>query len=150
MAKERIEAKVARALPLRDSVLNRGSDAEVEVGMFFAILNSKGQQILDPDTNEVLGNVELPKTFVKVISVDEKLSVARTFREFTIPAVRGFDGVSALMAGLTPSRPEKIEIETLKTDETRLKDEMDEKDSYVKKGDPAVQITSGDKYVGPD
>lgn len=150
MAKERIEAKVARALPLRDSVLNRGSDAGVEVGMFFAILNSKGQQILDPDTNEVLGNVELPKTFVKVISVDEKLSVARTFREFTIPAVRGFDGVSALMAGLTPSRPEKIEIETLKTDETRLKDEMDEKDSYVKKGDPAVQITSGDKYVGPD
>jgi len=151
MAQDRIEAKVARILTVRELVLNRGSDAGVQVGMRFAILNPKGQQILDPDTKEVLGNVELPKTFVKVITVDSKLSVARTFREFKTPAVRGaLDSLATITAFMTPSSPEKIEIETLKTDEKKLKDELDERESYVKTGDPAVQITGNDEYVGLD
>jgi len=149
---ERIEGKVARILTARELVINRGSDHGVEVGMRFAVLNRKGREILDPDTNEVLGSVELPKTFVKVISVDPKLSVARTFREFTTPAVRGTVDTLASYASsfMITSSPEKTVVETLKTDETKLKDELDEKDSFVKTGDPAVQITKGYQYPGLD
>lgn len=146
MATDRIEAKVARILTARDLVLNRGSEGGVEVGMRFAVLNSKGREIVDPDTKEVLGSVELPKTFVKVISIEPRLSVARTFREFRTPARPGaltLPSLSAVMYGT----PERVEVETLKTDESRLKDEMDENDSYVKIGDLAVQMI-GDEYVG--
>lgn len=114
--------------------------------MRFAVLNRKGREIIDPDTKEVLGSVELPKTFVKVISVEPKLCIARTFREFVTPAVRGF--ADALLIGT--SRPERREVETLITDEAKLKDELDESESYVKTGDPAVQIIGGEGYVGLD
>ncbi|NCT90137.1 hypothetical protein GXB85_04100 [Cellulomonas sp. APG4] len=147
MTDTRIEAKVARILTARELVLNRGSDAGVEVGMRFAILNRRGNEIIDPETKEVLGSVELPKTFVKVISVDARLCVARTFREFYHPGQRGALDFTSSLSTLMASIPERTEVETLKTDETRMKDEMDEADSFVKTGDPAVQVI-GNEYAG--
>jgi hypothetical protein len=147
MAVDRIEGKVARILTARELVINRGSEAGVEVGMRFAILNRKGREIIDPDTKEVLGSVELPKTFVKVIAVEPKLAVARTFREFHYPGVRGLGDTAFSLSALMTGKPERTEVETLKTDETRMKDEMDEADSFVKTGDPAVQMV-GNEYAG--
>lgn len=135
---ERITASVARVLTLRDLVLNKGSDDGVIEGMKFAILNSKGADVTDPDTGEVLGSVALPKTFVKVVSVQPRLCVARTFREFKTAGGPLWSAVYSGLGGL--SAPPKAEIETLKTDESRLKDELDESESYVKTGDPAVEM----------
>lgn len=140
----RIEGKVARILTAQELVINRGSNVGVEIGMRFAVLNSKGSEIEDPDTGDLLGSVELPKTFVKVISVEPRLAIARTFREFVTPAVAGLLGSASSFAG----RPERREKETLKTDESRLKDELDEEESYVKTGDRVVQVMHGDQYVG--
>jgi len=145
MSDDKITGKVAVILTARELVINRGSDDGVEVGMRFVVLNSKGREILDPDTKQVLGSVDLPKTFVKIISVEPKLAVARTFREFVTPAVRGPLDAFAGLAG----RPEHRELETLKTDEKRLKDELDESESYVKTGDPVERII-GKNYVGLD
>src|SRR5690242_5755474 len=74
---DRIRGKVAAILSKRELILNIGSGDEVQVGMKFVILNSQGMDVRDPDTGEVLGNVEVPKTVVKVVRVDgEHLSVA--------------------------------------------------------------------------
>ena len=75
-----IRGKVARVLNSREVALNNGASDGVEVGMVFNILNSKGSEIRDPDTGEVLGAVELPKTKVKVTMVQDRVSVASTFR----------------------------------------------------------------------
>lgn len=146
---DRIEGKVASILTARELVINKGSEDGVEVGMRFAVLNRKGNEILDPDTNEALGSVELPKTFVKVISVEPRLAIAKTFREFVTPAVQGIFG-SLGSGSLMSGSPERRVAETLKTDEARLKDELDEAESYVKRGDPVVQIIKGQNYVGLD
>lgn len=146
-AEQRIKGKVARILTVRELVLNRGAEDGVQVGMRFVVLNNKGNEITDPDTKVVLGSVELPKTFVKVISVETKLAVARTFREFVTPAVKGVNELYNVFGGLA-GRPEQRRIETLRTDESRLKDELNEEDSYVNTGDPVIQILAGDAYVG--
>ena len=133
---ERVEAKVAQILTSRDLVLNKGKRDQVSVGMRFAILNRKGSDVKDPDTGEVLGSVELPKTFVKVVSVQDRICVARTFREFTTQA----GPLWAAFGTSLSAAPPRTTVETLKTNESRLKDELDESGSYVKIGDLAVQM----------
>lgn len=136
---ERTTGKVVAILSRRELILNVGTDDGVEVGTKFVILNSKGVDVTDPDTNEVLGTVEVPKTVVKVVRVDgEHLSVARTFR-----TVRGTPGLLAIGSSLggTPSRTETLDIES----GSSLKAELSEEDSYVKRGDLAVE-TEGSEY----
>src|SRR5262245_12200727 len=70
-ARGRIRGKVAAILSKRELILNVGSDDGVEIGMKFVILNSQGIDVSDPDTGKVLGTVEVPKTVVKVVRVDD-------------------------------------------------------------------------------
>ncbi len=139
---DKIEAKVAQILTARDLVLNKGSVDGVQVGMRFAILNRKGADIRDPDTHEILGSVELPKTFVKVVSVKDRLAIARTFRELRT-------GSGAFWALAALSAASRVGPETLKTDEPLVQDELDEAESYVKLGDPAVQML-GEEFPGAE
>lgn len=135
----RIKGKVAAILSRRELVLNVGSENGVEIGAKFVILNSKGIDVTDPDTGEVLGTVEVPKTIVKVVRVDgPHLSVARTFR-----TLRGTPGLMAGMSAITgtPSKPETLDI----TPGSSLKAELSEEDSYIKRGDIALS-TYGDEY----
>src|ERR1700730_3824695 len=79
---ERIRARVAEVLTERELVLNKGSEDGVSIGMRFAILNRKGADIVDPDTGKSMGPVELEKTIVKVVRLQERLAIARTFRTY--------------------------------------------------------------------
>jgi hypothetical protein len=136
---ERIRGKVAAILSARELILNVGSGDGVEIGMKFAILNSKGVNITDPDTGDVLGSVEVPKTVVKVVRIGgDHLSIARTFR-----TVKGTPGAFAIASAISgkPDRPETLEIAS----GSDLKAELSEEDSYVKRGDIAVS-TRGDEY----
>lgn len=135
----RIRGKVAAILSARELILNVGSEDGVEIGMRFVILNSKGVNITDPDTEEIIGSVEVPKTVVKVVRIDsEHLSVARTFR--TVRGTPGFfAGVSAISG--TPDRLETLDVASGGS----LRAELPEEDSYVKRGDVALS-TRGDEY----
>ncbi len=134
-----MRGKVAAILTKRELVLNIGSDDGVVVGMRFVILNSNGVDVKDPDTGEVLGSVEVPKTLVKVVRVDAPhLSVARTFR--TIPGTAGIMGTMAALSG-TPSRVETLDIAA----GSSIKAELSAEDSFIKPGDVALE-TSGDEY----
>lgn len=134
-----IRAKVAQVLNSTDLALNRGSKDGVEVGMRFAILSDRGADIKDPDTGEVLDSIEIAKTLVKIISVTPRLAVGRTFR-------RKGSSNSAFAAALNVMGTGE-RAETLRTDERRLQQELDPKDSFIKAGDEAVQFT-GEGYSG--
>ncbi len=75
---EPIRGKVAQILDSRQVVLNVGSTDNVTEGMTFKIVNPKGEQIRDPDTQQILGSVESPRAFVRIIQVQENLAVATT------------------------------------------------------------------------
>lgn len=134
-----IRGKVARILTSRELALNIGSKHGVVVGMYFDVLDPKGDDITDPDTGEVLGSIERPKVRVQITQVQESISVASTFkkREVNIGgrASLSVTGLSDLF--LPPKYVTKFE--TLKTDEKTWED-LSEAQSYVKTGDPVRQV----------
>lgn len=120
-----IRGKVAQVLDSRQVVLNVGSSRDVAVDMTFKVINPKGEEIRDPDTNQVLGSVESPKLLVRVIQVQDHLSVAT---------------ISAASPAVTPRSPGPFartlmpprwvdQFETLGTDTAQ-----------VNIGDPVIQI----------
>lgn len=128
----RIHGKVAAILGTRELILNCGAVHGVQIGMRFAILSRNSAEIKDPDSGEVLGAVEVPKTIVKIVRLQgDKLSVGRTFRT-----------VKGALAGITMG--DRTEILEFKRGADRGV-ELDPQDSFVKVGDTAVQ-TRGDEY----
>jgi len=134
-----IRGKVAQILNSRELIINVGERDGVVVGMYFDILDPKGEEVKDPDTGEVLGSVARPKVRVKVTKVQERLSIATTFRKEKINI--GGQGAGLVFGFTKFLMPPKwvTKYETLKTSEVTWED-LDEEESYVKTGDPVVQV----------
>lgn len=82
---EPIRGKVARVLNGQEIAINAGILDSVTVGMDFNVMDTNGEDIRDPDTNEALGSIERPKVRVRVIHTQKKLAVA------TPPPSKGAD-----------------------------------------------------------
>ena len=143
---EAIKSKVARVLNSREIVIAAGSEDGVSVGMYFDVLDPKGEDIRDPDTQEVLGSVDRPKVRVRVTKVQGRLAVASTFKkeQINIGGVNDGAGLSSLasigLLGRSLMPPKFVtKYETLKTDEKTWED-LEESQSYVKTGDPVLQV----------
>ncbi len=134
---EPIHAKVAQILTAKDLVLNVGTIHGAYLGMQFVILNRNGKDVVDPDSGKIIGSVPVAKTIVKVISVQDEMCIARTFRSTT----NAFAAI-ALIAGGNRE-------ETLRTSEATAVQELDEADSYVKHGDDAVEVEDLNDYLLP-
>ena len=133
---EPIRGKVARILTSREMVINVGSDSGVAVGMRFQVMDAKGQDVQDPDTGQLLGSIERPKVMVEISKVQERLSVASTYKKVTVNV--GGAGIGDFARLFMP--PKWVtKYETLKTEEKTWED-LDEEDSYVKIGDSVVQV----------
>ena len=130
-----IRGKVARILNSREIVINVGVQGGVAIGMRFDVMDTAGENIADPDTGELLGSVECKKVRVEISRVQEKLSVASTYKKRNVN-VGGSMGLASRMF-----MPAKwvAKYETLKTEEQTWED-LHETDSYVKVGDPVVQV----------
>ena len=122
-----IRGKVAQVLDSRQVVLNVGSSRDVSVDMIFKVINPRGEEIRDPDTNQVLGSVESPKLLIRVIEVQENLSVA------TISAANPTVTPSSLGPFTRSLMPPRWvdQYETLSTDT-----------GGVNIGDPVVQVVA--------
>ena len=142
---EPIRGKVARVLNEQEIVINAGIVDGVTVGMDFNVMDTNGEDIRDPDTNEVLGSIERPKVRVRITHAQGKLAVA------TPPPSKGTNtDILADLAASTiptfgpiarslmpPSWVEKYEVPR-KTSQTS--DALNENDNCVKIGDPVVQV----------
>ena len=140
-----IRGKVAQVLNNREIAINLGTAKGITIGMYFDVVDVNGQNIKDPDTGEVLGSIERSKVRVKITRVQEKLSVATTYRSENInvggtgPAITIGPFARALMP---PEWVTKYET-SHKTGETP--ESLDEEDSAVKTGDPVVQVLEIDE-----
>ena len=142
-----IRGKVARILNSREVAINVGNKDGVQPGMYFDILHDVCHDIRDPDTGDILGSVDLAKVRVKVIHVQEKLSLVSTYKKKRVNLggnMTHLDVSTGFAQTLLPPRW-VTRYETLKTEENIRKDweDLDEKDSYVKTGDPVVQVLLG-------
>ena len=136
---EPIHGKVARVLNSQEIAINIGTANGVTVGMYFDVLSPQSGEIRDPDTDEVLGSIELTKVRMQVTEVQRKLAVASTYRSKRVN-VGGSFRLGPFSQSLMP--PKWItKYETLKKSEREtVKEDIDEKDSFVKVGDPVVQV----------
>jgi hypothetical protein len=133
-----IRGKVARVLNSRELALNIGSQHGVREGMLFDVIDPKGEDIVDPDTGGIIGSLERPKVRVKVISVQDRLSVASTYKKERVNV--GGVGIGTSAISQLFMQPEYVaQYETLKTEEKTWED-ISEEESYVKRGDPVVQV----------
>ena len=131
---EPIRGRVARVLNSREIAINKGSNDGVHIGMIFKILSTKGSEIEDPDTGEMLGSVELVKTSVKVTDVQERIAVASTYRSHRV----NVGGRGLFYSRMFEPPKWETRYETLKIDEAAI-EELDEEDAIVHTGDPVVQ-----------
>ncbi len=129
---EPIRGKVAQVLSSRDFALNVGSANGVVVGMDFDVIDQA--EIKDPDTEELLGHIELSKARLRVTDVQEKLAVATTYRETRTQRLDASLALGSFSRSLMPSSW-LAEYESLKTSE-RPWDEG----STVSTGDSVVQV----------
>jgi hypothetical protein len=147
MESDLIKGKVARVLNSRELVINRGSEHGVERGMTFEVLDASGSEIRDPDTDEIIGSVYRPKVRVRVLTVEPRLSVARTYRTRQ-KNVGGTGGlglggllISSGFGGSSSAPPKWVEVpETFKSEEAAWEN-LEENKSFVKTGDPVRQVT---------
>lgn len=144
---EPIEGKVARVISERDLAINRGDSAGVKVGMRFKILSSEPSEVRDPDSDELLGTVDITKVEVEVVSVQENLAVCRTFKTIYVPGrPKKLGMTSSPFSSLTesifgdPGSPDSERYQTLRSDESFAVKELDPNGSFVQRGDRAVQV----------
>ena len=134
-----IRGKIAKILSGREVALNVGRQHNVEVGMLFDILVPGIEEIKDPDTGEVLGTTARvkAKARVKVASVDDKFSLAATFRQKRVNI--GGSGIGNLLPSFYEPPRWVTRVETI---ETREKPNMQltENERYVAIGDPVIQV----------
>lgn len=146
MATKAIRGKVARVLNSRELALNIGSDHGVRDGMLFDVLDQKGEDIIDPDTGDVLGSIERPKVRVRVVSVQGKLSVASTYKSKKINIGGAGDIFSSRISDMLKPPNYVTRFETFKTNEQTWED-LSEKESFVKIGDPVVSVVDLDTPI---
>ena len=132
-----ITGKIARILNSREVALNIGKEQGVQSGMLFEILSPNQSEIRDPDTGAMLGSVALPKVKVMITRVQDKVSVASTYRTKRVD-VRRF----STSADVFKSPKWEKRYETLKAGGAfeSATERLDESDSYVAVGDPVVQV----------
>jgi len=112
--------------------------------MYFDVLDSGSQDIVDPDTGEPLGSLSRPRIRVRINHVQSLLSVGITYRKTKVNI--GGAGPNLQIHPLSRALlPEKwiTRYETLESNGP-FKD-LDEKDSIVKVGDPVVQVEVDDE-----
>lgn len=92
-------------------ILNIGSKDKVEEGMKF-IIYSEGEEIIDPESGESLGNFENVKAKVKVISVAENYSTAKSdeYESITIDPLEISTGIFSSLASLRTTFPYSKEV----------------------------------------
>lgn len=133
---DRIEAKVASIIDSRLLVLNRGADHGVEVGARFAVLSDQTVDITDPDDpTATIGALPIAKTIVKVVSVQDRMAVAQTFRTLK-------------SNGILPMFGPREWSDSIETDESTVVAQLGAEARTVQKGDSAVEIPGGEEFDG--
>ena len=77
----RIKGKIAKILNTRELVINRGSGDGVKIGMEFVVWEP-AMPILDPETQEPLGDLQREKVRVRVFETEPKFALARTYETY--------------------------------------------------------------------
>lgn len=139
MTDDLIQGSVALLVNSRELVINRGAEDGVREGMVFEVLAANTNDIRDPETGETLGSLHRRKVVVRVVQVEPKMAVARTFKSRNVNIGGAFAAFDKLFGPAKYVR----EYETLRADPA-IWEELSDSESYVQVGDPVRQVIEED------
>jgi hypothetical protein len=90
------ELRVAKVLDEFRVVLNAGENDGVKLGMVFVIF-SIGEKVIDPESKDILGRLEIVKGRVRIEHVQANMSIGHSSDTYERP--RQLTGILALQAG---------------------------------------------------
>lgn len=139
--KEKKEFKIVKILDEYDLIINGGKEHGIKLGDEFQILDKEGSKVIDPETQEVIGQLDLIKATVKVTELQERMCICSSrhtvklnspFSNLAITA-----GISSIADSLAISEREKLNVDL--TQVTGGKRKSNEK---IRLGDTARLIKS--------
>jgi hypothetical protein len=100
------------------------------------------EEVLDPETGEVLDIVDRAKVLVQATEVREKITICSTYRTTKIPggALSTTNSLSRYFFGPPQEIPETLRIE-----DSSLPAPLSPEESYVKIGDRVKQVEEPDR-----
>lgn len=131
-----MDSQVAAILNVRELAIPIGAVDGVKKGMVFAV-SSKPRLIIDPDSKEELGQFKREKVRVRIVEVEERYSIGRTFEQNTGGSFAGLASLGkelGLMSGTNRTR-------TLSAGDQVGFEALSDRDSYVSIGDPVTLIS---------
>lgn len=119
---ERYFAKVVKIVDKYTIVINAGSDRSLRVGKQFLIVGL-GETLIDPDTKEPLGELEVVRGKARVTHVQERMATLTSAEYEKLPEVKEIKKVStAGQGGLAAFfGPQETVTESIKPTEPILK-----------------------------
>lgn len=104
------EFKIAKILDEYNVVINAGTDHNIDIGDKFQILDKKGSVVKDPETDEIIGQLDLIKATVIVKETQEKMCIcsSQTHSYFKSSVLTG---ISAGVDGMFSTEQEKLNID---------------------------------------
>jgi hypothetical protein len=140
MTDEPLQGLVAQIINTRELIINIGNNKNVKTGMKFKVLE-RSSDIQDPITHQSLGNYEREKIKVKIVEVYDKFSIASTYVTYEEEYYSGSNAINALSLMNPFTSGSSIKVQTLKASDNQAPyDPLDETGSFVKIGDPVVQL----------
>ena len=82
--------KVIKIISDKRSVINAGKN-EVQTGDILRVIEKNSEEIVDPDTNEVLGTLDYIKATITVEYVYEHMSICKNYETKTVNALDPFE-----------------------------------------------------------
>ena len=110
--------------------------------MRFAVLDTAGEGVTDPDTGEELGSLQRTKVQLEVSQLDDKICIGRTYVYREVNVGGSSYGVGEIARMFSPPKYER-QYETLRAEDADW-EPLSEQESIVKIGDPVMQIVTGD------
>lgn len=136
---DRYFAKVVKVVDKYTVVINAGADTGVRVGQNFLIVGI-GEEIMDPDTNESLGPLEIVRGRARVLHVQGKISTLTSSDLEKQPDVKeirkvstGASNKASAFAGIFG--PQETITESIKPSDPKIKSL-----AGVSTGDQVIQV----------
>ena len=84
--------KVIKIISDKRIVINAGKN-EVQTGDILRVIEKNSEEIVDPDTNEVLGTLDYIKATITVEYVYEHMSICKNYETKTVNALDPFESL---------------------------------------------------------
>lgn len=124
--------KIVKIISDTAFILNAGLKDDISKGTKFEIVDSDPEPILDLDTEEIIGYLNLPKGIIIAEQVQEKMTIARTQLNKKTNRSALFDAMSVLQPYTTYTREE------LNVDETQITGGLNRSNNPIRVGDEVV------------